>query len=134
MNSNTQLVPVSKKRLWAGRVVSALPVLMLLFSGVMKLMKPPAVLQGFAHYGYPESLISVLGILEIVCTLVYLIPRASVLGAILMTGYLGGAVSTHVRAGSPLFETIFPVILGVLVWAGIFVRDAQLRQLVPLRR
>src|SRR5882762_7630180 len=101
MNSNTQLVPVSKKRLWAGRVVSALPVLMLLFSGVMKLMKPPAVLQGFAHYGYPESLISVLGILEIVCTLVYLIPRASVLGAILMTGYLGGATASNVRVGDP---------------------------------
>ena len=132
MNSSTQLVPASKKRLWAGRVVSALPVLMLLFSGVVKLVKPPAVLQGFAHYGYPESLIAVIGILEIACTLVYVIPRASVLGAILMTAYLGGATATNVRVGDPAF--FITGTLGVLVWGGLYLRDDRLRALIPLRK
>jgi len=131
MQSNTQLAPVSKKTLWAGRVVSALPVLMLLFSGVMKLMKPPSVLQGFAHFGYSESLVPVLGILEIACTLVYVIPRASVLGAILMTGYLGGATASNVRVGDP--AVFITVILGVLVWGGLYLRDVRLRALIPLR-
>lgn len=132
MQSNTEPAPVSKKTLWAGRVISALPVLLLLFSGVMKLMKPPSVLQGFAHYGYSESLIPVLGILEIACTLVYLIPRASVLGAILMTGYLGGATASNVRVGDPAF--FITVILGVLVWGGLYLRDNRLRALIPLRK
>ena len=132
MQSNTEPAPVSKKTLWAGRVISALPVLLLLFSGVMKLMKPPSVLQGFAHYGYSESLIPVLGILEIACTLVYLFPRASVLVAILMTGFLGGATASNVRVGDPAF--FITVILGVLVWGGLYLRDNRLRALIPLRK
>ncbi len=93
MQSATQTAPVSKKKLWAGRIMSALPVLLLLFSGVMKLMKPAPVVQGFAHFGYPESLALSIGILELACTVVYVIPRTSVLGAILLTGYLGGATA-----------------------------------------
>ena len=131
MQSAAQTAPVSKKRLWAGRILSALPVLMLLFSGVMKLMKPAAVVQGFAHFGYPESLALSIGILELACAVVYVIPRTSVLGAILMTAYLGGATATHVRIGDPSF--FIPVILGVLVWGGLFLRDDRLRALIPLR-
>jgi len=94
-------------------------------------MKPAAVVQGFAHLGYPESLLVTLGILELGCTVVYLIPRTSVLGAILMTGYLGGATATHVRIGEALF--FIPVVLGVLAWGGLFLRDDRLRALIPLR-
>ena len=131
MPSAAQTAPVSKKRLWAGRIVSALPVLMLLFSGVMKLIKPAAVVQGFAHFGYPESLAFSIGILELACTVVYVIPRTSVLGAILMTAYLGGATATNVRVGDPLF--FIPVVLGMLVWGGLFLRDDRLRALILLR-
>jgi len=126
-----QTAPVSKKQLWAGRIISALPVLLLLFSGVMKLLKPAPVVQGFAHYGYPESLIVVIGILEIACTLVYVIPQTSYLGAILMTAYLGGATASNVRVGDPSY--LVTVILGVLVWAGLYLRDPRLRAFLPLR-
>lgn len=121
----------SKKALWAGRIISALPVLMLLFSGVMKLMKPAAVLQGFARYGYAESLIVTIGLLEIGCALVYAFPRTSFLGAVLLTGYLGGATATNVRVGDPSF--IVTVFLGVLAWVGLYLRDDRLRALLPLR-
>ena len=131
MQSATQTAPVSKKKLWAGRIISALPVLLLLLSGVMKLMKPAPVVQGFAQFGYPESLILKIGILEIFCTVVYMIPRTSVLGAILMTGYLGGATATNVRVGDP--SSFIPVLVGVLVWAGLYLRDDRLRALIPLR-
>jgi len=131
MQSATQTAPVSKKKLWAGRIISALPVLLLLFSGVMKLMKPAPVVQGFAQFGYPETLILKIGILEIFCTVVYMIPRTSVLGAILMTGYLGGATATNVRVGDP--SSFIPVLVGVLVWAGLYLRDDRLRALIPLR-
>jgi len=113
----------SNKMLWIGWVVSGIPVLMLLFSAIMKLMRPPAVLEGFAHLGYPESLAVGLGIFELTCTIVYLIPRTAILGAILLTGYLGGAVTTHLRIGEPYFA---PILLGVLVWAGIYLRDRRL--------
>jgi hypothetical protein len=132
MPSDTQTAPVSRKKLWAGRIISALPVLLLLFSGVMKLMKPPAVMQGFAGYGYPESLITVIGLLEIGCTVVYAIPRTSILGAILLTGYLGGATATNVRVGNPAF--IMTTILGILAWVGLFLRDDRLHALIPLRK
>jgi hypothetical protein len=116
--------------LWAGRIFSALPVLMLLFSAAMKFVKSPAVVEGFVHLGYPEHIALPLGILELTCTLLYVIPQTSVFGAILLTGYLGGAVATHVRLGEPF---IMPVILGVLVWFGLYLRDARLRALIPLK-
>ena len=130
MPSDTQAAPVSKKMLWAGRIISVIPVLMLLFSGVMKLVKPAAVVEGFTQLGYAESVAVGLGILELACTVVYLIPRTAVLGAILLTGYLGGATATHVRVGQPFF---IPVALGVLVWLGLFLRDERVRALLPLR-
>ena len=123
--------PVSKKMVWAGRILSALPVLLLLFSGVLKLLKPVSVVEGFAYYGYSENIIVTLGILEIGCTLVYAIPRTAVLGAILMTAYLGGATATNVRVGDPSF--VATVVLGVLTWAGLYLRDERLRALIPLR-
>jgi len=131
MRSDPQTAPVSNKMIWAGRIMSALPVLMLLFSGVMKLMKPASVVEGFARLGYPESLAVGIGILEIGCTVVYLIPRSSILGAILLTAYLGGATATHVRIGEPFY---MPIVLGVLVWGGLLLRDDRLRALIPLRR
>src|SRR5881396_3419317 len=127
MQSDT--APVSKKMLWAGRIASTLPVLLLLLSGVMKLMKPPAVIEGFVRLGYPASLALGIGIVEVACAVIYVIPRTSVLGAILLTGYLGGATATHVRIGEPFYT---PVILGVLVWGGLYLRDARLRALLPL--
>jgi hypothetical protein len=130
MQPSAQAAPVSKKMLWTGRVLSALPVLMLLFSGVMKLMKPAAVVEGFTHFGYAESLIIPLGIVELACMILYAIPRTSVLGAILVTGYLGGATATHLRAGEPWY---LPVLLGVVAWAGLYLRDGRLRVLLPLR-
>ena len=125
--------PVSSvsKRIWAGRVVSALPVLLLLFSGVMKLMKPASVVEGFARYGYAEHLILILGLLEIGCTILYLIPRTAVLGAILVTAYLGGATATNVRVADPSF--LVTVALGILAWVGLYLRDERLRDLVPFR-
>ena len=124
--------PVSPKRLWAGRIISALAALLLLFSGAMKLLKAPAVIVGMAHYGYPEHLILGIGVLEIGCTIVYLIPRTAILGAVLMTAYLGGATATNVRVGDPSF--IGPVLAGVFVWAGLYLRDERLSALIPVRR
>ena len=110
--------------------MSALPVIALVLSASMKLAKPPAVVEGFAKFGYPENVIAVLGVVELLSAILYAIPRTSVFGAVLLTGFLGGATATHVRVGEPF---IAPVILGVLVWGGLFLRDARLRALFPLR-
>jgi len=131
MGLETQPAPASKAMLWGGRVASALPVLMLLMSGVMKFLKPAEVVEGFTKLGWDERLALGLGILEIACTIVYVIPQTAVLGAILLTGYLGGAVATHVRVGE---QFIGPVVFGVLLWLGLYLRDARLRTLLPLRR
>jgi len=133
MQSNTQTTPISKKMLWTGRIISALPVLFLLMDGVMKLFKPRVVVEATVQLGYPESVILGLGIVLITCTVLYIIPPTSVLGAILLTGYLGGAVATHVRVGEGLFPVLFPVIVGVLIWGGLWLRDERLGALVPLR-
>jgi len=131
MASDAATVTVSKKRVWAGRVLTALPALLLLFSGAIKLMKPAEVVEEFTRLGYPESIIIGIGVLEIVCTLVYLIPRTSVLGAILLAAYLGGATATHVRVGDPFYG---PVVIGIVLWAGLYLRDERLGNLLPLRR
>jgi hypothetical protein len=131
MPSDTQTASASKKKLWAGRIFTTLVALMLLGSAVGKLLNPEAVLKSFAHFGYPEGLIVGIGILEIACTIVYLIPRTSILGAILVTGYLGGATATNVRVGDPAFAA--PIVFGILVWAGLYLRDDRLRAFIPLR-
>ncbi len=132
MTPELQSAPVSKTRLWAGVVISALAVLMLLVTSSMALMKAAPAVQGFAHFGYPESVLVVVGVVELACAVIYAIPRTSVLGAILLTGYLGGAVATHVRIGESMF--IMPLVLGVFVWLGLYLRDERLHALVPLRK
>jgi hypothetical protein len=134
MESSAEVVTGSKGMLWTGRVVSGLVGLLFLFDAVGHLMKPAPVVEAFVRLGYPLSASVGIGVLLLVCTLLYLIPKTWVLGAILVTGYLGGAVSTHVRAGSSAFEIIFPVIFGGLVWLGIYLRDERLRALIPVRR
>ena len=134
MQTAVQSAPGSKKRLRAGRILSGLTAVFLLADSAGKLAKPAPVVEGTIKYGYQESVIVKLGIVLLVSTVLYLIPRTSVLGAILLTGYLGGAVATHVRVGDPLFTNIlFPVYIGILVWGGLYLRDERLRALVPLR-
>jgi hypothetical protein len=130
---NAEKSGTTSKRPWAGYIITALPALFLLFDGVMKLFKPEVVVKATRDLGYSESTIIPIGILLVACTIIYLIPRTAVLGAILLTGYLGGAVATHVRAETGAFSTIFPVIMGSLVWLGLYLRENRLRELVPLR-
>ena len=132
MELAAQAPPASNTALWPGRIVSAVPVLMLLFSATLKFARPPAIVESFGKFGYPRRLLLVLAILELTCTIIYLIPRTAVLGAILLTGYLGGATATHVRVEDPSF--IGAVLCGVLVWLGLYLREPRLRALVPLRR
>lgn len=124
---------ISKTQLWTGYLLTGFTVLFLLFDGVMKLIKPSFVVEGTVKYGYAESVIVPLGIVLTLCTILYAIPRTAVLGAILLTGYLGGAVNTHVRAGEGWFPILFPVFFGALVWGGLFLRDTRLRALLSLR-
>jgi hypothetical protein len=133
MQSDNLTVLVSPKVLWAGWIMSGLPALFLLVDAIMKLVKPAPVVEATVRLGYPEGVIVPLGIVLLTATVIYLIPRTSVLGAILLTGYLGGAVATHVRAGQGLFSTTFPIIFGVLLWGGLYLRELRLRSLVPLR-
>jgi hypothetical protein len=126
------IVFASKKTLWAGRIVSVLAVLFLLFDAAGHLIVPAPVVEAFNRLGYPLPLSPTLGIIALVCAAIYAIPRTSILGAILLTGYFGGAVATHLRVRDPLFDTLFPIILAVLVWAGLFLRDSRLRALIPL--
>jgi hypothetical protein len=119
--------------IWAGRILTGLPVLFLLMDGVMKLFKPAFVVEATVRLGYSETVIVPLGVVLIVCTALYAIPRTSVLGAILLTGYLGGAVATHVGFYEGVFPVVFPVIFGVLIWGGLYFRDARIRALIPLR-
>ena len=127
------MAEVSKTNLWIGRIVSYLPALFLLVDGVMKLVKPTVVVDATVKLGYAESAIIPIGVVLIICTILYLIPATSVLGAILLTGYLGGAVATHVRAAEGVFPIVFPVIFGILIWLGLYLRDVRLRGLIPLR-
>jgi DoxX-like family len=133
MEPVSETARISKGALWTGRIISAWAALMFTFDGVSHLMKPVPVVEAFAQLGYPLSASVGIGVVLLICTAIYVTPRTSILGAILLTGYLGGAVSTHVRAGSPLFETVFPVIFGGLVWLGVYLRDTDLRALIPLR-
>jgi len=127
MRENNQPAAGGKKQLWVGRIISALPALFLLVDGGMKLVKPVVVVEATVQLGYDESVIVGLGVVLLVCTVLYLLPPTSFLGAILLTGYLGGAVATHVRIGDSLFPIFFPVILGIMLWGGLLLRDDPLR-------
>ncbi len=130
MNTSDNPATVSKTALWIGRLLPVPAVLMLLMSGVMKIMQVPDVVKGFADW--PAGVAVPIGVIEILCTLVYLVPRTSVLGAILLTGYLGGATAVTVRMGTYGFAAM-PVAFGVLLWGGLFLRDPRIRALIPLK-
>jgi len=135
MSTEIETAPVSKGSLWTGRVLSILSILFLLMDAVMKLIKPAFVVDATVKLGYQENIIQGLGIVLLICTILYAIPRTSVLGAVLLTGYLGGAVASNLRVGSPLFShVLFPVYFALVLWGGLYLRDKRLRGLVPLRR
>lgn len=123
----------SKSAIWVGWIVGAIPVLMMAVSAVMKLSRNPQVLEVWGpKFGYPEGTLLFVGVVELACAVLYAFPRTAVLGAILVTGYLGGATATHVRIGEAAFAA--PVVLGILAWGGLFLRDPRLRALLPLRQ
>lgn len=130
MTTETTPSTVSKKALWIGWIMSILPALLFLFSATMKLVHPPQLDEGFAHLGIPLAHALGLGVLELTCTIIYLVPRTSILGAILLTGYLGGAIQTHLRVGDAI---VAQIIFGVLLWGGLYLRDPRLRALIPFR-
>jgi hypothetical protein len=124
---------ISKGAIWAGRIISGLVVLFLLFDSIMKLFKPKFVVDANLELGYSEQVIIPIAVVLLVCVILYVVPQTAILGAILLTGYLGGAVATHVRVGAVAFNIAFAVGFGVLVWLGLFLRDQRLRSLLPLR-
>jgi hypothetical protein len=129
--------PIAKPALWLGRVLSGLVILFLLFDGAIKLVPWPVVTETMDRIGYgsSENLARSLGFITVACTVLYAIPPTSILGAILLTGYLGGAMASHVRIGSPLFShMLFGFYLGLMLWGGLWLRDRRLRPLIPLRR
>lgn len=124
----------SKGKRWAGYILTGLPALFLLMDAVAKFIKPEAVVTTTVELGYNESVIVPLGVVLLISTLLYIVPKTSALGAVLLTGYLGGAVATHVRVGSPLFSHIlFPVYLGIMLWLGLYFRESRLKELLPFR-
>ena len=120
----------ASKVVWVGRVLSGLASLAFLMSAAMKLKPGPEVMQGMAHLGLRESMIMPLAILELSCVVIYLIPQTAVLGAILLTGYIGGTILTHWRVGDPFFVNIA---LGLVVWLGLYLRESRLKALIPVR-
>jgi DoxX-like family len=127
--------PAVSRMVWAGRVLSPLAILFLLFDSVLKVLRLAVAVEGTVQLGYPESAVVGIGIVQLTCLALYVIPRTSVLGAVLLTGYLGGAIATHVRIGSPLFtHVLFPIYVAVLIWGGLLLRDERLRSLMPVRR
>ncbi len=132
MSANVSAVSVPTRMLWTGRIMSALPVLLILFASSIKLAKTASAVEGTIKTGYPASLVVPVGIIELTCVVFYVIPATSVLGAILLTGLLGGATATLVRVGDPSIP--LPIITGMLVWGGLFFRDPRIRALIPLRR
>ncbi|GHO53380.1 DoxX family protein [Ktedonobacter robiniae] len=135
MQTATQMASGSKTQLWIGRILTGLVVLFLLFDGVTHVLQIPPVMDSFKQLGYPASVALEIGIVELVCLVLYIIPSTSVLGAILLTGYLGGAVATNLRIDAPLFSNIlFPVYVGLFIWGGLYLRNEQLRALFPLQK
>jgi hypothetical protein len=135
MEYGAQTAGVSKGQLWTGRILSGLVVAFLLFDATIHILKPAPVIAGFTQLGFSVSVSVPLGILELVFVILYLIPRTSVFGAILLTGYLGGAISAQVRISAPLFSTIlFPIYVALFLWGGLYFRDSRVRALIPIAR
>ena len=123
-----------QKMIWTGRIISGLMVAFLVFDGAIHIAKIAPVVQAFAQLGFPIDMAVALGLIELVCLALYVYPRTAVVGAVLLTGYLGGAVATHLRAGSPLFaEALFPVYVGILLWGGLYLRNERLRAVLADR-
>ena len=130
--SPTDSTPIQRRTAY---VLTTLAVLFLTFDTVIKLLRLAPAVQGTVALGYPEHAVAVIGTIELVCLVLYLVPQTAVLGAVVMTGYLGGAVATHLRVGNPLLShTLFPIYVAALLWGGLYLRDARLRGLMPLRR
>ena len=126
---------VSKTKLWTSYVMSGLVILFMLMDSIMKFVKPPEVIKGTLALGFAEQHLPLIGTLGLISTLLYAFPRTSILGAILLTGYFGGVVATHVRLNNPLFtHTLFTVYFGILIWGGLWLRNSKLRELLPLRK
>jgi hypothetical protein len=135
MEMGAQTAGTSKGQLWTGRILSGLAVAFLLFDATIHMMNIPAVVAGFTALGFPVSIALPLGIIELVCIILYVIPRTSVLGAIFLTGYLGGAMASQVRIDAPMFSTIlFPIYVALFVWGGLYFRDPRVRALIPIAR
>ncbi|WP_065752066.1 DoxX family protein [Bradyrhizobium paxllaeri] len=137
MTVTAEPLPASRPARWVGRILSGLVIVFLMFDGAIKLVPWPIVTETMDRMGYGSSdaLMRGLGAITIVCTVLYAIPPTSILGAILLTGYLGGAIASHVRIDSPLFShTLFGLYLGLMLWGGLWLRDANLRRLIPFRR
>ena len=130
MQSLAQALPVGRSWVWSGRIVSALAVLFLVFDGVIKVAVLAPVVDSFGQLGYPVEVAMWIGLLELACIAVYLLPRTALLGAVLLTGYLGGAIASHVRVGSEPFSLLFPVIIGALLWGGLYLRDRRVRAML----
>jgi hypothetical protein len=127
-------VKTNARRPWGSYILSGLAILFLLFDSIIKVLKLEVAVQGTKELGYPESQVVGIGLTALTCTILYAIPKTSVLGAILLSGYLGGAIATHVRLENPLFShVLFPVYLAIFIWGGLYLRDHSLRLLIPLR-
>src|SRR5262249_25156469 len=134
MDATARQVVPSKGQKWTGCILSTLVVLLLLFDSTIKLLELPFVIEASAKLGFSTPVLFEIGLILLVCVVLYIIPKTSLLGAILLTGYLGGAVCTHLRVGDPLFSHIlFPIYLGTLLWLGLYLREPRLRALVPAR-
>lgn len=137
LTSQSSNLPFRKagKKIWTGRIMSAFAVLFMLFDSITKLMKTPQVVEATANLGYPESMIPIIGLILLVLIILYVIPNTTIFGAILLTGYLGGAVASNLRIMSPLFSnTLFPIYFAIILWGGIYLRDDLIREFIPFRK
>lgn len=127
--------PVAPGASWAARILSGLAIAFLTFDTGMKLLQAPAAMQGTTELGYPASSVLTIGVIQLACLVAYVMPRTAVLGAVLLTGYLGGAIATHLRLGNPLFtHQLFPLYVAALLWGGLYLREPRLRALLPFRQ
>lgn len=135
VNSTLTAEPISKARIWTSRIMGGIVILFMLFDSVFKFIKPAEVVQGTVELGYAEHHLPVIGILGLLSIVLYAIPRTSLLGVVLLTGYFGGAIATHIRLDNPLFShVLFPVYLAILAWGALWLKDEKVRQLIPFKK
>ncbi len=135
MSVTIDVAAPTRGRIWTGRILSGIAGLFMLFDATIHFLRPEPVVKGFAQLGYPLSVAVPIAIIEFVCIALYLIPRTSIFGAILLTGYLGGAIASQLRVGAPLFSTLlFPIYVALFLWGGLYLRDPLVRSIIPTRR